>query len=77
VLRKRAYRGELHYGRFSNLNAHEPLVDEAIWQRAQTESLSIRLDKSPHPALLGGTVKQAIPILEVRMLPEGSAVDSA
>lgn len=35
LLASRIPLGELRFGRLSNLHAHEPIIDEALWKRAQ------------------------------------------
>jgi DNA invertase Pin-like site-specific DNA recombinase len=36
LLRNRAYLGEVRSGEHTRVDAHQPLVDESLWQRAQT-----------------------------------------
>jgi DNA invertase Pin-like site-specific DNA recombinase len=57
IFERRVYRGELHFGRFVNLHAHEPLVDEDIWQRAQVRHLRVPAQHSRRPALLRGLLR--------------------
>ena len=40
ILRNRVYLGEVRSGRFVNPAAHEPIVDNALWQAAQTSKRS-------------------------------------
>ena len=62
LLKRRAYRGEIHWGSFVNFAAHEPVVDERIWQMAQAKGPGLPVQRSHEPALLRG-------ILSMRRLP--------
>lgn len=50
LLRVRTYLGEVHYGSHVTIDAHEPLVDRATWEAAQTTRRKVSRDS---PVLLG------------------------
>jgi DNA invertase Pin-like site-specific DNA recombinase len=59
LLNNRTYRGELHYRGSVNFAAHEPLVNEDTWQRAQTKGMPLPAQKTRGPALLNGLLRCA------------------
>jgi DNA invertase Pin-like site-specific DNA recombinase len=59
VVSRRVYRGELRYGSFVNVNAHEPLVDEQTWKGAQGIAARLVPRKGARPALLRGLLRCA------------------
>jgi site-specific DNA recombinase len=60
MLASRTYRGEVHHGAFSNREAHEPVVDEATWQRAQRPYERVPWTRGHHDApLLHGLLRCA------------------
>jgi DNA invertase Pin-like site-specific DNA recombinase len=59
MLNSRVYRGEVHHGEFSNLEAHEPLVDEETWLRAQPTTRRLPPRLSHDPPLLRGILRCA------------------
>jgi DNA invertase Pin-like site-specific DNA recombinase len=58
LVRNRVYRGESHHGEMSNTAAHEALVDEATWERAQRIG-KVSSPRSSRPALLAGVLRCA------------------
>lgn len=56
-LRSRVYLGEVHYGEFVNLEAHEPLIDWETWDRCQREPGVRR--SAPSKFLLSGLARCA------------------
>ena len=52
MFRNRFYLGELHYRVWSNLTAHEPMVDQETWDAVQAKHGKLRGRYSKDPALL-------------------------
>jgi Recombinase len=57
VLRNRAYLGEARAGDLVNANAHDPLVDEELWRRAQAAFRGRPPAKNREPALFAGLIR--------------------
>lgn len=56
VVRNRVYLGEIHYGEWSNLEAHPPLVERSLYEAAQVDHPRPPRGKSG-PALLAGILR--------------------
>lgn len=56
LVRNPVYLGMAHHGEFENPNAHEPLVDEATWRRAQRPG-RLHKARSDRPALLASLAR--------------------
>ncbi len=54
VIQNPAYRGEAHHGAYRNRDAHQPIVDRALWQLAQHTPHRRRSDDR---SLLGGLLR--------------------
>lgn len=60
IIRNRVYLGELHYGSMPpNLEAHEPIVDEELWEAAQVQGARAPRNAKGEAVLLGGMVRCA------------------
>lgn len=57
VLKNRVYLGEARFGALVNPTAHEPLVDDALWLRAQSAFRGRPPSKNREPALLAGLMR--------------------
>lgn len=57
MLRRRVYLGEVRHGPFVNASAHEPLIDAATWQAAQTPIAGGGRARRAEPALLHGLLR--------------------
>lgn len=57
MLRRRVYLGEVRHGPFVNVSAHEPLIDAATWQAAQTPIGGGARARRAEPALLHGLLR--------------------
>jgi DNA invertase Pin-like site-specific DNA recombinase len=58
VVKNRAYRGEVRHGEFVNVEAHQPIVDELTWQRAQNP-LGLTPPRGSARSLLAGLIRCA------------------
>lgn len=58
IIRNRVYLGEARHGQFVNPDAHEPLVDETTWRRAQQPGTA-PARRGNKPALLAGLLRCA------------------
>lgn len=58
ITRNRVYLGEARHGEFVNPGAHEPLVDDLTWRRAQRPGI-VPASRSDRPALLAGILRCA------------------
>ncbi len=56
MIRNRVYLGEIHYGEWVNLEAHEPLVTRDLFEAAQIYHPPPPRSRRPKPALLAGLV---------------------
>jgi DNA invertase Pin-like site-specific DNA recombinase len=52
MLRSRVYLGELHFGKLSNLHAHEPIIDPGLWRVVQDMRVARSDKRSPSDLLL-------------------------
>jgi hypothetical protein len=53
VLASRVYRGEVHWGKYTNPTAHDPIVDEELWQAAQIPTTTrLRPSRAAEPRYL-------------------------
>jgi DNA invertase Pin-like site-specific DNA recombinase len=52
MLRSRVYLGELHFGKLSNLHAHEPIIDPGLWRVVQDMRVPRPERRSPSDLLL-------------------------
>ena len=59
ILRNRVYLGEVRSGSFVNTTAHAPLVDNHVWQAAQTSKPGRLRRQARRPTLLGGLLRCA------------------
>jgi hypothetical protein len=60
MLENRVYLGEIHYGEWANTEAHEPLIDRALFEAAQIyHPPPPRTKGQGEPALLAGLVRCA------------------
>lgn len=56
LVRNRVYLGVAHHGEFQNPDAHEPLVDEVTWRRAQRPG-RLHTARSKQPAMLASLIR--------------------
>lgn len=59
MLSKRVYLGEASSGEYSKADAHEALVDQMTWHRAQTATVVTAARSETRPALLAGLLRCA------------------
>lgn len=54
IIQNPVYRGEAHHGVYRNRDAHEPIVDPALWQQCQHTPHTM---KNRYHSLLGGRIR--------------------
>ena len=59
LLEHRAYLGEMYHGEYFNPAANPPLIDEAMWQRAQYRDQRPARKRGARPSLLRGILRCA------------------
>lgn len=59
IIRNRVYVGELRSGSFVNRAAHKPIIDDALWDAAQTSKRVVSKGQARRPTILGGLLRCA------------------